>query len=469
MRYEYKVVPAPERGEKAKGVKGADGRFANAVERIMNDMAARGWEYQRSETLPSEERSGLTQTVTVWRNLLVFRRPHPADMSSFAPRMLEPPLVLGTPVDDVTGNPVAAARAMLGRDEAEAAEAAADAVQAPEEVPEPGPAPKEEVADRPDARTHDTSVPPEATAAEPQASEQAAAAQPAEPQTAAQATPPAPAEPQISQPKATPEPAELLGPAEEGDRSPPRKRRRLRTEARVNGHGGTVLNLSRGTAQPVIDAERNGHADAGDAVGLVSSLPVPPEPDPQPMAAQDAAAPQADVPAAPTESLADMPEPETAPKPAQPAAAPLPAPGHADAAADPEATETAEDATGADTPRDLPEETAEVPAPSAAPTDAPALDTAPPETRLEQILDDLTEPEPAEAPVATPEPAPFPLRRSVSVRAARAAARQQQKAQAQANGYDDDEADDQPGAASVARALPNALMARAARLRSVKR
>jgi hypothetical protein len=98
MRYDYKVVPAPERGEKAKGVKGPEGRFAAAIERIMNDMAARGWEYQRTDTLPSEERVGLTQTVTVWRNLLIFRRPGLAEEPALAPRLLEAPLVLEQPV-----------------------------------------------------------------------------------------------------------------------------------------------------------------------------------------------------------------------------------------------------------------------------------------------------------------------------------------------------------------------------------
>ena len=91
MRYEYRVVPAPERGERVKGVKGAEGRFAAAVERVMNDMAARGWEYLRSDTLPSEERTGLTSTQTVWRNLLVFRRPAAQGAEDFRPRLLEPP------------------------------------------------------------------------------------------------------------------------------------------------------------------------------------------------------------------------------------------------------------------------------------------------------------------------------------------------------------------------------------------
>lgn len=74
QNYEYKVLPAPAKGEKSKGLKNAETRFAYAIERLMNDMAADGWEYQRAETLPSEERSGLTSSQTVWRNLLVFRR-----------------------------------------------------------------------------------------------------------------------------------------------------------------------------------------------------------------------------------------------------------------------------------------------------------------------------------------------------------------------------------------------------------
>ncbi|WHZ33608.1 MULTISPECIES: DUF4177 domain-containing protein [unclassified Sagittula] len=90
MRYEYRIVPAPEKGEKLKGAS-AEARFAAAVERVLNDMAARGWEYQRTDTLPATERAGLTGAETVWRNLLVFRRPHAADASVFQPRLLEPP------------------------------------------------------------------------------------------------------------------------------------------------------------------------------------------------------------------------------------------------------------------------------------------------------------------------------------------------------------------------------------------
>ncbi|WP_244614842.1 DUF4177 domain-containing protein [Pukyongiella litopenaei] len=83
-RYEYKVVPAPQKGLKERGVRSAEGRFAFAVETTLNDMGAEGWEYLRAELLPSEERSGLTGSVTNWRNVLVFRRALDGTMSETA-------------------------------------------------------------------------------------------------------------------------------------------------------------------------------------------------------------------------------------------------------------------------------------------------------------------------------------------------------------------------------------------------
>jgi len=72
--YEYKVVPAPKKGVRAKGVKGTEGKFANALQQVMNDHGANGWEYQRTDTLPCEERSGFTGKSTSFQNMLVFRR-----------------------------------------------------------------------------------------------------------------------------------------------------------------------------------------------------------------------------------------------------------------------------------------------------------------------------------------------------------------------------------------------------------
>ena len=79
-RYEYKVRPAPTKGRKANGIKGPEARFAHGLELMMNEMGAEGWEYVRSDILPSEERQGLTSSHTVYRSVLVFRRALDAQM-----------------------------------------------------------------------------------------------------------------------------------------------------------------------------------------------------------------------------------------------------------------------------------------------------------------------------------------------------------------------------------------------------
>ncbi len=73
-RFEYKVVPAPARGEKIKGAKTTPDRFAHALTVLMNQMALDGWEYQRADTLPCEERVGFTGKTTKFQHMLVFRR-----------------------------------------------------------------------------------------------------------------------------------------------------------------------------------------------------------------------------------------------------------------------------------------------------------------------------------------------------------------------------------------------------------
>lgn len=75
QRYEYKVIPAPRRGEKSRGVKTTEDRFALALTSVMNDLGREGWEYIRADTLPVDERAGFTGgTKTSFQNLLVFRR-----------------------------------------------------------------------------------------------------------------------------------------------------------------------------------------------------------------------------------------------------------------------------------------------------------------------------------------------------------------------------------------------------------
>ena len=75
QRYEYRVIPAPRRGEKARGVKTTEDRFALALGNVMNAMGAEGWDYVRADALPCDERAGLTGgTRTTFLNMLVFRR-----------------------------------------------------------------------------------------------------------------------------------------------------------------------------------------------------------------------------------------------------------------------------------------------------------------------------------------------------------------------------------------------------------
>ncbi|MGI3184843.1 DUF4177 domain-containing protein [Nioella aestuarii] len=102
-RFEYKVVPAPNRGLKAKGVKRAEDRFALALSTLMNELGAEGWDYVRADILPTEERSGIASKQTVYHNMLIFRRvledgeeaPEPLALEK-----VEDPLALTAPEDD---------------------------------------------------------------------------------------------------------------------------------------------------------------------------------------------------------------------------------------------------------------------------------------------------------------------------------------------------------------------------------
>ena len=81
-RFEFKVVPAPRRGEKVRGVKTTEERFALVLTGLMNELGAEGWDYVRADTLPVDERSGLTGTKTSFQNMLVFRRIMEADAAT---------------------------------------------------------------------------------------------------------------------------------------------------------------------------------------------------------------------------------------------------------------------------------------------------------------------------------------------------------------------------------------------------
>ena len=73
-QYEYTLRPAPNRAEKHRDLKTNAEKFGKTLSDLMNTMAQDGWEFQRSETLPAEERAGLTSKVTVMHTFLVFRR-----------------------------------------------------------------------------------------------------------------------------------------------------------------------------------------------------------------------------------------------------------------------------------------------------------------------------------------------------------------------------------------------------------
>lgn len=73
-RFEYKVIPAPRRGTKSREAKTTEDRFALTLSNVMNELGRDGWEYVRSETLPTEERAGFTKTRVVEQTVLIFRR-----------------------------------------------------------------------------------------------------------------------------------------------------------------------------------------------------------------------------------------------------------------------------------------------------------------------------------------------------------------------------------------------------------
>lgn len=127
-RYEYKVVPAPAKGIKAKGVRTPEGRFALSVEQLLNQLGGDGWEYQRAELLPSDERTGLTGSTVNWRNVLVFRRLVEAEADE-----AQPGLAVEMPSHDPEGRPLAGA--LPGPDVAPAPEPPAPISETPNDPP----------------------------------------------------------------------------------------------------------------------------------------------------------------------------------------------------------------------------------------------------------------------------------------------------------------------------------------------
>lgn len=72
--FEYKVVPAPQRAVKVKGLKTTADRFAHALAERINAEAAGGWEFLRTETMACEERSGLGRVRSSTQTMMIFAR-----------------------------------------------------------------------------------------------------------------------------------------------------------------------------------------------------------------------------------------------------------------------------------------------------------------------------------------------------------------------------------------------------------
>ena len=117
-KFEYKAVPAPTQGTKARGIKATEDRFALSLTDALNDMAAEGWEYVRAETLPCDERKGLTGSQKTYQNVLIFRRltvapvdlPEPSRPTSRPIEPTEPaaPRVVSRPPEENHAPPIRA-------------------------------------------------------------------------------------------------------------------------------------------------------------------------------------------------------------------------------------------------------------------------------------------------------------------------------------------------------------------------
>lgn len=74
-KYEYRVIPAPKRAKRAKGARTLQDKFAATLTDLINTEAREGWEYQRAESLPVEEKKSMLSAATEsYNSVLVFRR-----------------------------------------------------------------------------------------------------------------------------------------------------------------------------------------------------------------------------------------------------------------------------------------------------------------------------------------------------------------------------------------------------------
>jgi hypothetical protein len=106
--YDYKVVPAPRRARRVKGVRTAEELFALTLTEAINEVARQGWEYVRAEHMPAEASRGwFRAAVAEEQTVLVFRRPREA---------LGPRLAASRPERDAGAEVVAHAAPLVAGD-----------------------------------------------------------------------------------------------------------------------------------------------------------------------------------------------------------------------------------------------------------------------------------------------------------------------------------------------------------------
>lgn len=121
--YEYQVVPAPRKGKTVRKIKGVEAKFANTISVLMNEMAAEGWEYQRAETLPCEERQGLTGKTIKYHSMLVFRREVASEDDTMGAPVASAGIVAAPAVEEVVAEePAMRAEPVFTRSEGPASE-----------------------------------------------------------------------------------------------------------------------------------------------------------------------------------------------------------------------------------------------------------------------------------------------------------------------------------------------------------
>ena len=82
--YDYKVVPAPTRAKRVKGVHSPEEHFAATLAETINEAARHGWEYVRAETLHHETPRGwFRRALASDQSVLIFRR----ERESVGPRL----------------------------------------------------------------------------------------------------------------------------------------------------------------------------------------------------------------------------------------------------------------------------------------------------------------------------------------------------------------------------------------------